>query len=220
MADTAILTACFGGYDDLHPQAEQDIEVDWIRFSDESSEARPWELHVENRDGNPNLTAKCFKLLPPLAHRHVIWIDANMEITSPSFAREALAHIHDGLALFAHPRRDCIYEEARASLGAESQGGRYDDLPISEQVEHYRREGHPEHAGLYACGTIAWDLADPRAKALGSRWLEECRRWSYQDQLSFPVVCRRLGIEPGLFPFPQLERRMRNRWLTIHPHLS
>jgi len=221
----AIVSANFGNFDQVRTQAKQDIDVDWIIFSDDPhlNPPKPWKLIVnEDRGAHPNMAAKRFKLLPDVSHRYVIWIDANMEVTSRSFAREALGFIHDGIALHKHPRRDCIYDEAEASLGAESQNGKYEGLGIEEQVARYWDEGHPKNAGLYACGTIAWDRGDPKARRLGLEWLGECARWTYQDQLSFPVVCRRLGIQPGVFPFSQIERRapvLSNRWLKIHPHL-
>jgi hypothetical protein len=122
------------------------------------------------------------------------------------------------------PHRHVIWIEAQASIGVESQGGKYDDQPILEQVDHYRAEGHPEHGGLYACGTIAWDTDSELARDLGAAWLAECERWSIQDQLSLPVVCRRLGLVPSVFGVRQIERYRRrayleNRWLRIHPHL-
>lgn len=225
----AVITACYGGVDAIRPQAEQDCDVDWICFTDDPDlEApAPWQVVVESRPESPCLAAKRPKMLPWLlvAHERVIWIDANMQVTAPSFVGEALGCVHDGIALYRHPRRDCIYAEADASLGSESQGGKYDGLPILEQVEHYRAEGHPEHGGLFACGTIAWDTTDPKARMLGYRWLAECELRTIQDQLSLPVACRDLGIEPGVFPHPQLERHYRgpdylgNRWLKIFPHL-
>jgi hypothetical protein len=228
---TAVLTACFGSFDQVRPQVEQDIDLDWICVTDDPNldVPAPWEKRVASpRYAHPCMSAKRYKLLPwSLAvPDRVIWVDANTEVTASSFAREALASINDGVALFAHPRRDCIYEEAEASLGAEGQGGKYADQPIREQVEHYLAEGHPGHAGLWACGTIAWDITDSRVRALGKQWMGECEHWSWQDQLSFPVICRRLGITPGTFPISQLERQHRgaesigNQWLQIHPHLT
>jgi hypothetical protein len=148
-----------------------------------------------------------------------------MEITAPSFAREAITAIDDGLAVFKHPRRDCIYTEAEASVGSEAQGGKYDPSALAAQVAAYRAEGYPEHAGLFAGGVVAWDLATLTGPEVGRLWYEECARWSIQDQLSLPVVCWRLGIAPGVFPLPQLEHRRRirhfgNRWLRIWPHTS
>lgn len=227
VARAVVVTASYGGTDTLlHPQAPQDIPVDWICFTDQPDlEAPPpWKvIHAPPRFDHPCLAAKVHKTTPAVDCPDVVWIDASMEVTSQSFVRQALAARHDGVAVFAHPRRRCIYTEAQASLGAEGQGGKYASQPLLEQVAHYRTQGHPERAGLYACGTVAWDLSDPRAVELGRRWLAECERWSWQDQLSFPVICRRLGITPGVFPIRQIERSVRNvglsnRWLTIHEH--
>lgn len=227
MADVAILTALFGGGDIIRPQAEQDIEVDWIAVTgDPATEVpAPWRPVVKPSSEHPCVAAKRYKTQPWrwLDHSDIIWIDANMEVTAPGFAREALGCRNDGVAVSLHPRRDCIYDEAEASLGRESQGGKYDGLPIREQVEHYRREGHPEHGGLYACGTLAWDATDARARLLGAEWMAECERWTFQDQISFPVVARRQGITPGVFPHSQIVDRapgyLANPWLRIHRHL-
>lgn len=215
-----VVTATYGGFDAPLAQVEQDSEVRWLCYTDDPKleVVEPWDKVIEPpRFKHPCLAAKVHKMLPD-SHPS-IWVDANIEITSPSFAREALGAVNDGLALYRHPRRDCIYEEAEASLGSEAQNGKYAHLPLLEQVDSYRAGRHPEHGGLFACGIIAWDHPDPR---LGPLWLAECSRWSYQDQLSFPVVTRRLGITPGVFDHPQIERRrpvLSNRWLSIHPHL-
>jgi hypothetical protein len=228
MADIAVLTAQYGHYDEIRAQACQDVDVDWIYVTDTDVRAPGhWNvIRQAARFDHPCLAAKVPKMLPwtVAPHRHVIWIDANMQITSPAFVREVLALPHSELAVWQHPRRDCIYTEAQASIGVESQGGKYDDQPILEQVDHYRAEGHPEHGGLYACGTIAWDTDSELARDLGAAWLAECERWSIQDQLSLPVVCRRLGLVPSVFGVRQIERYRRrayleNRWLRIHPHL-
>lgn len=223
----AVLSACYAGYDLVRAQEPQDVDVDFILFTDDPGlEAPGWKVVVDEAHGaHPNLAAKRVKLLPPIPHRWVVWIDANTQITYPSFVREASKYVNDGIALYRHPRRECIYEEAEASLGAESQNGRYEGIGIEDQVAHYRAEGHPEHAGLYACGTIVWDQENPEARQLGFAWMTECSKWTHQDQISFPVVCRRLGIEPGVFPHRQLERRFRgpdycgNRWQRLYDHL-
>lgn len=228
---TTVITAMYGDHDALRPQAEQDVAVDWLCFTDVSSLQReipgPWTVADRHDDGlHPNLAAKRFKVLPHQAcdDPDVVWIDASMEITSPAFAREALAARSNGVAAWKHPRRDCIYDEADASVGHEG-GHKYADVPIREQAEHYQRAGHPPHWGLWACGTVAWDTSDARIRAFGELWWSECVRWTYQDQLSFPVVARQLGLRPGSFPIRQIERRatrrpwLENRWLRIHPHL-
>lgn len=193
-------------------------------FCDELSAPKPWlVIPYLSLNGDQVLGSKAPKMVPGLPHRYVIWIDGAAEVTNPSFAREALESINEsGMATWKHPRRDCIYQEARASLGRESQGGRYASLPIKAQMDSYRELGHPEHWGLWACGTVAWDQeAD---NGLGGAWLAECERWGHQDQLSLPAVARRLGLRPGTFPYPQLPKKhhnpfyFENRWLRFHPH--
>lgn len=227
-ARAVVVTACYGGVDTtLYPPAAQDLPVNWICFTDQADlkAPAPWKvIHQPARFDHPNLAAKVHKTTPDVGCTDVVWIDASHQVTSRSFVREALAARHDGVAVFAHPRRRCIYDEADASLGVEGQDGKYAGQPLLDQVAAYRAEGHPEQAGLYACGVVAWDLSDPRAAELGRRWLAECERWSWQDQLSFPVVCRRLGLTPGVFPVRQIERRgngcLANRWLRIWPHTA
>lgn len=218
----AIVTACYGRFDDVQEQPEQDIPVEWLCIVDDESVTvpAPWQRRVAALPGSPRLAAKRVKCEPWrfTDADTIIWVDANTLITSPSFAREAVAASSGSLTAFTHPRRDCIYAEADASLGAESQGGKYADQPIREQVDRYRVDGHPRNAGLFACGTLVWH-ASPEARALGAAWLAECERWSIQDQLSLPVVARRLGVTPGVFPFPQIRRGyLGNRWLRILPH--
>ncbi len=219
----AVVTAAFGAYDTIRTQATQNIPVAWLAIVDDPDieVPAPWTKWWTAPDDNPRLAAKSYKMQPwdVVDHDYVIWIDANTEVTAPNFALKALSYVNDGVAMFAHPRRDCIYDECDASLGAESQAGKYDGQPLREQVAHYRAEGHPAHAGLSACGTIAWDATDAHARELGAAWLAECERWSVQDQLSAPVVARRLGITPGVFPFSQVWRRqMSNPWQILHPH--
>lgn len=229
-----VVTASYGGYDaTLHVPAEQDMAVDFICVTDDATNItapHPWRVIVQEArwPDNPRMSAKVPKCTPDsalLGCEDVIWIDASHEITSPSFAREALAARKSGIAAFTHPRRDCVFDELDALLGSENQNGLYFHRPLEEQKSAYRAEGHPEHAGLYACGTVAWDLRDPRVLQFGQMWLEETLKWSHQDQCEFPVVARRLGLSPGFFPVPQIDAKLSrgvkgfaNPWLKILPH--
>lgn len=199
-----VYTAVYGGYDVPPRPVDQDVPVEWVCFTDDASlSADGWRMvHEPSRFDHPRMSAKWYKALPDLALPEVrwsIWIDANARVDSISFASSAVALADRGLAVFRHPQRDCIYLEARASrLTAPS---KYAGQPMEEQVAHYRQEGHPTHGGLYAGGTIVRDSSRSDIREVGRRWLDECVRWTYQDQLSLPVVLRRLGVTPSVFPF-------------------
>jgi hypothetical protein len=66
-------------------------------------------------------------------------------------------------------------------------------LPLAEQVESYRAEGMPEHAGLMAATLIARSPGSEAVNRINEAWWKEITRWSYRDQLSLPVVLWRLG---------------------------
>lgn len=211
--DLAIVSANFGGCDEVFAHEPQDIPVEWIYFTDSQDLDVPGRkvVRLQPNGLHPCLAAKRFKLQPPVAHRFVIWIDANIRIQSSQFAREALTYIEDGLAVHRHPFRDCIYQEAVETILTP----KYDGLPIAEQVRHYHRgdQYHPR-SGLYACGVIAWDREHPKVDQFGRAWMHECERWTWQDQLSFPVICKRLGIKPGVFPHDQYE----SPWFRVERH--
>lgn len=227
-----IYTANMGCYDTVRPQVGQDIDVDWLCFTDDlvdDGALPPWRtIDVEPARDTPMLEAKWRKLYPPVGYDYAIWIDANMQVVSPSFAREAIAALHDGatFAVFTHPRRTTVAEEVKASLGVEGQGGRYAGEPLRAQLAFYRTSGFRDDRGLYAGGTIVWT---PEAWPVSKAWWDEIIRWSIQDQVSLPYVLWKLDVQPAVFPIPQLERipmrRARggerhfgNRWLRIHPH--
>jgi hypothetical protein len=226
-----VVTATYGGYDPhLRVPAVQDIPTDWVCVTDDPGLVVPNPWHVIVREGrfdDPRMSAKVPKMLPDVGCDDVVWMDASHEITSPSFVREALLSRHDGIAAFRHPRRDCAYREIDALLGSENQNGLYFNRPLRAQKAAYKAERYPLRHGLYACGVLAWDLRDPRARQLGQAWLDETEKWSHQDQIEFPVVCRRLGIKPGTFPIRQIDNKfgkpgdyLGNRWLRIHRHIK
>lgn len=199
----AVYTTLYGGYDRLAPPVQQDIDVDWICFTDDARTAVPgWTTVVDPpRYPHPRMAAKWAKLLPHRAlpdHRWTVFIDANVRVTSARFARESLAAIgQGGLAAWVHPDRDCIYAEARECLRQPKCAGQ----PILDQVATYAARGHPQRWGLYACCSLARDRTAARSAELGERWLAECERWSYRDQLSLPFVLRQMGIRPGVFAY-------------------
>jgi hypothetical protein len=156
------------------------------------------------------------KILPQIFlpdYGTTIWVDGSHLITNPLFAQEAIESMGDsGMALYRHPWRDCIYEEAEASVGMR----KYQDQPIRAQAAAYRAEGHPEHWGLWACGTLV-RRNTPGIRQMDDMWWAEIQKWSYQDQISLPVVLRRMDFRPAEFQHHQV---FGNPWTNIHNHHS
>lgn len=229
-----IYTAIFGNYDELKQPPRQDTDCDFICFTDQHLPARvgAWTIiHERTRTGvHPRMQAKRFKLLSHkifprgrLALRYApfslrwradlsIWIDASLQIKSSTFASDMRNKLGAGdWAMFIHPDRDCIYEEALASITMR----KYQDLPILPQVEAYRSVV-PPHGGLYACTVIVRrePLAE-RCKTVNQFWWDENVKWTYQDQLSLPFALRCVG---GCDPVRIFDNLWQNQWFDFVPH--
>lgn len=209
-----LLTAVYDGYDTLKAYPAQtlcvktSVEVDAVCVTDDPDLSCPgWRMVVEPRAGHPNLAAKRPKMLPweYVDADSSIWIDAAFRVVSPAFVSEAIG-LADPIAQFPHPWRDCIYTETAASIPLPKYAG----LPLSQQAQHYRDEyAHPKRWGLWATGCIARQHT-PEVRAFGEAWLDECGRWTYQDQISEAVVLRRFGLRPANLPGDHLA----NPWLV------
>jgi len=197
VGNVVVYTALYGPHDELKTQPSLP-GVDYLCFTDQPVTARGWEV-VQVRPALPDRLASKEPKMEP--HRWVrrwrqsIWVDASVQIVSSDFASIVLGAMDDGLALFAHPDRDCIYEEAEVSKTMP----KYDVAEIDAQMARYRAEGYPEHAGLWASGIIAREHRRSMRR-LGRKWFDRCKSESVQCQISLPPLLRSLGITPGTIP--------------------
>lgn len=210
----AIITANFGGYEELKPAMPQDgCEAEFICVTDTLEQERNgWTLVLDVPTlavaGGDNMRAKRPKMLPWLytSAERSVWVDASFRITSRSLAVEMLERAHP-IAQFLHPDRDCIYDEAAFSATLD----RYRSLPLIEQMAAYAGE-HPRHWGLWAAGVIA-RVHTREVVALGVRWFAECARWGIQDQVSQAPCLREFTGRPASLPGSLYN----NKWLRFEP---
>ena len=201
----AVYTAIFGGYDKLKPAPVTPEGVDRICFTDDAGMAAPgWEMRVEQpQHSHPCLAAKFYKALSHRVfpdHDETLWIDGSFRAMSDGCVPEVFAYLDTHpLAVFAHPVRSSIHDEAQASVVLQS---RYATQPLLDQVESYCRGGYAHTCGLFATGLLARKHTAPVTRFNERWWEENCRR-SYQDQLSFPFLLDEIGLTPAIFPYAQ-----------------
>jgi hypothetical protein len=229
-----VYTAIFGDYDTLKQPAAQDQSSEFVCFTDAKlpSSTKGWHVvHVTaDRKLHPRMQAKQFKLLSHKVFPNgraadsfassalrrpadiSIWIDGSVQIRSSSFVRDLRAALGEqDWAMFSHPDRDCIYDEAQVCAAM----FKYHGLPLFLQVEAYRSTV-PPHGGLYACTVIVRREPAPEGlKAVNSLWWEENLRWTYQDQLSLPYVLRQMR---QCEPIPIPGNLWSNKWFDLMPH--
>jgi hypothetical protein len=194
-----VLSANFRAFDRAKPMPENGIRYD------------------EKLHDNGHLTGHYLGKIPKCAPHllghtddDILWIDGSMRPTGKSLDSLFALVAPGGVGCFRHRQRDCIYQEYHASLRMKRSHGE----PLRKQVDHYRKEGHPEHWGLWECGLIVWRGAQ---KKLGEAWLAQLLTWSSQDQLSFPYLLRREGVTVSdLHPGTVVQ----NPWFVYEPHLK
>ncbi len=207
-----IYTAIFGGYDHLLPPVPQSVDCDFICFTDSvlPRQQGAWRVirSASNPTMHPRMRAKYFKIQSHevfpggrLAWRYdrlgrrprydaIIWVDGCLRIKDAGFAAAFAGHLGtNGMSMFIHPDRDCIYDEVLELRDMRKCAG----LPVFEQVAAYKAEGFPQKAGLMAATLIARDPRNPAVARINEAWWRENLRWTYRDQLSLPVVLWRLG---------------------------
>ena len=139
-----------------------------------------------------------------LAHEYIdteysIYIDGNISLlTTPEKLIEKYLGDCD-IAVFTHPNRDCIYEEAIQC----AKRGLDDPETIIEQAVAYENSGYAKHKGLCECGIIL-RRHTPQVAALNNAWWAEYCRHSKRDQISFMYAVDQVGIPVNMVNVPFL----------------
>ncbi|GAB4385618.1 glycosyltransferase domain-containing protein [Albidovulum sp.] len=184
----------FGGFDGCRR----------VLFTDRADlEAPPGvELVLDPLDGlDPARASRRAKLMP---HRYFpeaewsLWLDNKSRLLRPPEAVLAWARAQADAAFYAFPhfRRDCVYQEIRTCW----ENGLDDHRVLRERMRTYRAEGMPEHAGLIEGHFLLRRHGDAALVRFGERWFEHVLRFSRRDQVSFPYLAWKLGLDYALLP--------------------
>ncbi len=216
----AVVTAVTGGYDRpiKHTAAYRD-DVDYLYFTDGQSSPADSEWQVcrlpEGITGDLRKLAKIPKLNPHMIpalceYDYVIWVDGSMQIVNDNFVEEVLSFLYRGLVLSPHwDDRDCGYDEAEVLIGTG-----YYDQDFEGQCDSYKKEGFPEHYGLYAAGVQARDMNVPKVKFFGEIWFREVLDWTSRDQVSCGYALWKSGLVPDVLD----ESFDKYGWVCINAH--
>lgn len=131
-----------------------------------------------------------------LSHKFVetdisVYWDANMfikpRIDIRRFVKDNIAG-YDMIAQISDAKKDCIYQEIEEAKNRVKTYYEVDKL--TEQAEHYKSIGIPEHIGTLAGYQPLIRRHNAIVKAFNEAWWAEICRFSYRDQCSFPVILR------------------------------
>jgi hypothetical protein len=191
----AVLTSITGGKDNLLD--DQTVgDAQFVAFTDRVHPTKLWkQVPAYDKFASPRRNSRAPKMLP---HQFVdtnysIWIDGNLKLLkTPEEIVETYLKDHD-IALFRHPSRNCLYDEAMVCATA----GLDDPETIIEQVRRYEIEGYAKHKGLTENNFIV-RRHTPKIEAFNNAWWAEYSTGSVRDQLSFMYVADRVGLRVNI----------------------
>lgn len=208
----AVITAVFGGMDTPKPFCKQSVDCDRIFINEQNS---PFPLP----NLPPRLQAKYFKLQAHyiwLEYDFYVWIDGNIEVTSPDFVKMMTENLITGVRIQAHHERQTIKQEVDFILNSDNPYllTRYGAQPLKQEYEHYLREGMPETSPLFSCNIFAYRK---RFSMLLDWWWELVMRWSWFDQSAFSFlnwqsVCAETVNFGPMFDNPFFKLHGHDRW--------
>jgi hypothetical protein len=121
--------------------------------------------------------------------KYSIWIDGNIALrTDPAHLVGMWLKEHD-FAVFRHPERNCIYQEATNCIGY----GADDPEVINRQVRKYAGEGYGKNSGLAEANVIIRRHSSKVIEFNNAWWAEYCVH-CVRDQISFMYAAKKTGL--------------------------
>lgn len=218
----AVYSCIVGSYDRLIDPVYVEHGVDYFMFTDQDiPSSSAWtKIDITKMDeygelSNTMLNRK-IKILQSNILReydYTIYVDGNIEVVSgvtPIIANMGCT----SFGVHYHRRRDCIYDEVIAVKHLKRIRGE----EMDHQMNVYKREGYPQHFGLYENSILIRDNRDAVTQNLMGAWWDEYNRFSTRDQLSLPYVIWKQGFrkEKILILGNDIERNVRFNRINKH----
>jgi hypothetical protein len=140
--------------------------------------------------------AKIYKIMPQAFlpdYDYWIWVDPTHEVVvDPAAICRSLGD--KDMGVFKHTDRNCAYQEASEVLRL---GVDHADV-LLKQVEYFLGQGYPKNNGLYEL-PVSVRKNTKGIRRMNMMWWELICRCSSRDQISFPFVLWKTGINPHIF---------------------
>ena len=188
----AVYSCIVGNYDKIVEPLYCEEGVDYLMFTDLDVPINSkWKkIDITKFPEYRTLSAKemnrRIKMLPHVylkEYSYSLYIDGLIEIVS-AISPLALNMGTLGLGVHFHNQRDCIYDEAIMIKYAKK--ANMDE--VKKQLDVYKKEGFPQHFGLYENTILLRNHNDERVCKLMEDWWKEYNLYPTRDQLSFPYV--------------------------------
>ena len=192
-----ILTANLGNFDERVDPVEQSVPADFYRFTDENFPPRYVSM-------TPRLQARICKtfgwqMVP--GYDMYIWIDGSISLRHPDSVRWLIEKCTGDIAVFQHPNRKTVKEEAdylkkRIAQKCDYIIPRYDNELIDEELEAVSE--FPDKY-LFASGALVYKNNE-KIHAMMKEWWYHISRFHSIDQLGLPYALQKTGCDFTVIP--------------------
>lgn len=194
----AVYTANIREYDNLNNPLTPSKNVKYFVFSDtERKKIGVWDvIKPDYFNSSPTRSARFYKLHPHFyfqEYDYSIWIDSNLTMCVTPEDLINSVEGNKGLAIWRHPLRDCIFDEARECIRL----GKDEPEIIEQQINRYYCEGFPKKFGLWETGAMIRRHNEPEIKELMSLWWREIQNGSKRDQIGLAYALWKSQIAVG-----------------------
>lgn len=192
--------------------------IDFYCFADKSSQVPTFVkyLDIDYYEYDHKRTALYYKTHAQSyfsPYEYVIWCDQNIKIKDFSSIKYLIDKDEFKIASFIHWGRDCLYDEAKAIIKSKREKGEV----VEEQMEKYRKEGFPEHFGLFETNILVMKVKDSGLQMINKCWWSEIVAGAGRDQLSFTYALWSNKITcAAIEPFPLNSRNCDKYGYSYH----
>ncbi len=217
----AVYTAIFGSYDSVKEPFFASENCDYYIITDmEVPKDSIWQKYsVEdetfNKMDNYHKSKYC-KLHPHILfpeYKYSIWIDGNVQIVADLQPLVDRMNPDCSMATFQNPLHDCIYTERNFLIY--SNAVKLSD--IDRQLADYRKEGFPKHFGMREFSIIVRKHHELKLVGLMEQWWKEVNTYTMRDQISFPYLLWKNGLEIDYIQLLGMNWRNNPRFI-VSPH--
>lgn len=194
-----VITSICGGKDKLNTPEVKGNST-FTAYIDGEEKSDVWNIK-KAFDGfkDPRRNSRIHKIL---IHKYsnaeyTIWTDGNIKLLiSPEDIINKYMNGYD-MAIFEHPSRDCIYDEALKCCQL-----KLDDIELLiEQAKYYEDNHFPKKRGLCEGGIII-RKNNNKTKNFNEYWWSDYCRFSRRDQISLMPALDKSGLNVNIIPEP------------------
>lgn len=189
MKSFVVYTVQTGGYDVVRQPLVVDKRFDYVLFSDstEQTSIGIWEVRqIPYTNDDLTRLSRYPKMHPHILLREYkasLYIDANIQIAGQRIYDRIVECYEKGIdwASTKHPYRNCIYDEAYAVYGLESENN------IFKWCHRLRKEHYPRNIGLVENG-VTYRRHVQIVEETNNLWWELYEEYTRRDQLTLYYV--------------------------------